>query len=166
MPTSSLDRSQQWNTASPLAGDHSITASIFTCKQLRFWIGPLTFSICTSEVPLLAPCLFPPPNHPLLTVMIFQLLPAFLLLSLASAAPSGQPVRVPAGTLNYGDLRKESSVSSNSPDGIFSSVSVVSLFQPLPKEVGNIVPACDYISHLRYKHTNGPSDSTKAVSDV
>ena len=62
MPTSSLDRSQQWNTASPLAGDHSITASIFTCKQLRFWIGPLTFSICTSEVPLLAPCLFPPPH--------------------------------------------------------------------------------------------------------
>lgn len=97
-------------------------------------------------------------------VSINHILPSLLLLPLSLSAPSTQQVSVPAGTLNYGDLRKESPVKSQSPDQSFSSVSVVSLFEPLPKEFDNITPACDYISYLRFKHNDGPSNSSEAVS--
>lgn len=110
------------------------------------------------------------PTHSLFVSGSLKMGPIFYLLPLLSAipaslsAPTATLINVPAGALSHGTPRLESSIESRSPDASFSKVSVVSLYEPLPDAFENIVPACDYISYLRYRHNEGPEDSTEAVS--
>ncbi|WP_167486808.1 hypothetical protein [Nocardia terpenica] len=64
-----------------------------------------------------------------------------------------------------GSMRTEVPVDSLNPDpGV--DISWVSLYSPLPADVGPHPPECDYIHYLRYRDKNGPRDSSNADAVV
>ncbi|PWN43795.1 hypothetical protein IE81DRAFT_321963 [Ceraceosorus guamensis] len=82
---------------------------------------------------------------------------------LISAAPAGTSTVYLPGLLTpvkYGTARVETPFTSVSKD-TFVKQSVVSLFVPIKTPTAHL-PECDYISYIRYRHADGPSDPLKA----
>lgn len=76
----------------------------------------------------------------------------------ALAAPAMVNLAGLPGPVTYGTKRIEQAYDGRSPD-TFVKTSVVHLYVPLKLANVNYPPECDYISYLRYRHRDAPSDN-------
>jgi hypothetical protein len=89
------------------------------------------------------------------SLSVLTTLAAALLLTAAAPATARAGQEAPAGT------RVEVPVHTSSPiTGVTESE--VSVYAPLPDSFGAHPAACDWLSYLRYRDTDGPSDAAEA----
>jgi hypothetical protein len=68
---------------------------------------------------------------------------------------------LPGGNFPSGTKRTETQWTSTSPDTDVIT-SVISVLIPLPSDFPSHSVECDYLSYLRYRHVQGPSNSAQA----